>query len=181
MGEAHDVVPMQLTKNFRRVQSDPNFRSWLEMQDAVMNIEFPVFDLPEVGDRMYAPETLAVAEQKLLELYPDARTAFTGRAVHTTTRYAYYVGETFRRAFEGIWIALPSRANPDGHPAGSAIDFPMREAIVDPVDLVKLALVRRTGAEITRVYGYAERDHRRWVDAGRPERTFVGTLREDDD
>jgi hypothetical protein len=46
--------------------------------------------------------------------------------------------------------------------------------------LIGFALGRRTGEEITRVYGYAHEDYESWVSAGKPERTYRGTLREVD-
>lgn len=60
-----------------------------------------------------------------------------------------------------------------------AIDYPMREAMNRPADLVKIAVNRRTGKEISTVFGYAEHDYKEWVTAGEPVCTFVGTLRED--
>jgi hypothetical protein len=45
--------------------------------------------------------------------------------------------------------------------------------------LVRFALNRRTGTELTTVYGNMERVNKQWLDDGRPERVFRGTLRED--
>lgn len=181
MGMVRDSVPMQLSKVFRKVQHDPNFRGWLKMQEAVMEIEFPYTDLPEVRDQMFTKDSLPVVEQKLLELYPDRRsTLATDSAVHTTMRYAYYIGETYRRAFDAVWVAIPHHIDPDLPPRGFAIDFPMREGMTDPLQQLQMAVTRRTGNEITRVYGYAERSYNEWIANGKPERTFIGTLREED-
>ena len=177
MGRSFDYVPVQLTKAFRDAQSDEKFRSWLKMQEAVMGIEFPINDLPEVRDQMFAKDSLVTIETKLMELYPNHRIAYEPRHAQVTMRYVYYIGETFRRAFEGSWVALP--ANEGGYLP--AIDYPMREAMNRPADLLKVAVNRRTGIELTTVYGFAERDYAAWFDAGRPERTFRGTLREEDD
>lgn len=173
-----DFVPMQLTKAFRQAQSDQQFLGWLKMQEAVMEIEFP-FDVNEVRDQMYTKDSLAVIENRLQDLYPTAAAAFDADNVHTTMRYVYYVGETFRRAFGGTWVALPNLSDPIEPPHKSAVDFPMREAYVEPAELVKIALTRRTGQELTRVYGYAERDYDNWLAAGCPERTYLGRLREE--
>ena len=54
----------------------------------------------------------------------------------------------------------------------------MREAMIRPADLIKGAVNRRTGKELAVIFGHAERDHREWVDAGKPERTFLVSLRE---
>jgi hypothetical protein len=174
MGKSFDYVPTQLTHAFREAQSNEQFQGWLKMQEAVMEIEFPYDDLPEVREDMFAKESLAVVEQKLLELYDSHRTAFAPENIHTTMRYVYYVGETFRRACEGDWVNVPV-----GDDFIPAIDFPMREAMIRPADLIKGAVNRRTGKELTVIFGHAERDYREWAAAGKPERTFLGSLRED--
>ncbi|MGY1990402.1 hypothetical protein [Mycolicibacterium fortuitum] len=182
MGSSQDYVPTQLTKAYREAQSDEKFQSWLKMQEAVMEIEFPYHDLPEVRDHMFTKDSLTTIENKLLDLYPNERAAYaTPEDVHRTMRYVYYIGETFRRAFEATWAAFPHHdpAAPS-RAAKPVIDFPFREAFIRPTDLLGIALNRRTGTEISRVFGYAERDYNEWLDNGRPERTFLGTLREED-
>ncbi|BBZ54217.1 hypothetical protein [Mycolicibacterium phocaicum] len=96
MGESFDYVPTQLTRAFRDAQSNEQFLGWLKMQEAVMEIEFPYYDLPEIREQMYTEASLAIVEQKLLGLYDNHRSAFSLENVHTTMRYVYYVGETFR-------------------------------------------------------------------------------------
>ncbi|NMK79138.1 hypothetical protein HHM19_03190, partial [Staphylococcus capitis] len=56
MGATHDYIPIQLTKEFRRAQENKLFRSWLDRQQAIMAIEFPVEDCPEVAGIMYTEE-----------------------------------------------------------------------------------------------------------------------------
>lgn len=173
MGKSFDYVPTQLTKAFREAQSNEQFQGWLKMQEAVMEIEFPYYDLPDVRETMFTKDSLAIVEQKLLGLYDNHRSAFAPDNIHTTMRYAYYVGETFRRACEGDWVNVPIAD--DFIPA---IDFPMREAMIRPADLIKGAVNRRGGSDLITIFGLAERDYREWVDAGRPARTFLGSLRE---
>jgi hypothetical protein len=182
LGKASDYVPIQLTKAFREAQSDEKFQGWLKMQDAVMGIEFPIYDLPEVRDSMYTKESLAIVEEKLLSLYDNSRDAFDGEEnVHRTMRFAYYIGETYRRAFEGTWVAIPTY-DASGAITGTqpGIQVPFREDFIRPVEQVSFALIRRTGNQIGRVYGHAERDYNQWIEDGRPGVKFVGTLREDD-
>lgn len=178
---ASDYVPVALTRAFREAQSDEKFQSWLKMQEASMGIEFPIEDVPEVRDSMFTKDSLAVVESKLLTLYGAAGEAFASEDnVHRTMRYVYYVGETYRRSFEGTWVAIPTESGDTGF-AGTqpGIQLPFREAFVLPAQQVKLALIKRTGNQISRTFGHAERDYRKWVDDERPPITYVGTLRED--
>ena len=176
MGESFDYVPVQLTQAFRVAQSSERFLGWLRMQEAVMEIEFPYDDLPELRDDMFTRASLPTVEQKLLDLFEDHRDAFSPGRVHTTMRYVYYIGETFRRACEGIWVTIPVS---DAYLP--AIDFPMRETMIRPTDLVKGVVNRRDGQHLAMVFGHAERDYREWLAADKPERTFLGALREGDD
>jgi hypothetical protein len=128
---------------------------------------------------MFSKDSLETIEVKLMELYPDSSAAYASEDdVHRTMRYVYYIGETFRQAFEGTWVAVPPDKKEDDGPK-PAIDLPFRETFIYPMTLVGFALSRRTGTEITFVYGQMERAHKEWVAAGKPERTYRGTLRED--
>ena len=182
MGSTFDYVPIQLTKAFREAQADEKFQGWLKMQDAVMGIEFPIYDLPEVRDAMFTKESLTIVVAKLIELYPNERAAYaTGEDIHRTMRFVFYIGETFRRAFEGTWVAVPAEnAKQDVSASKPAVDLPFREPFIYPTLLMRFALNRRTGQEITPAYGYMELAYTKWQDAGRPARTYRGTLREDD-
>ncbi|OHU31698.1 hypothetical protein BKG76_00330 [Mycobacteroides franklinii] len=179
MGSIHDYVPIQLTNAFRRAQQNTKFRSWLDMQDAVMAIEFPFEDCPEVAGMMYTQRSLGVVEAKILSFYDCFQDAWDAKNIHTTMRFVYYIGETYRRGFEGAWAALPKfgGGEDDNTPV---VDFPFRDTLFKPMESVQVALVRRTGSEIAGLYPYAQKDFQEWVEAGRPERTYRGTLREDD-
>jgi hypothetical protein len=180
MGSTFDYIPVRLTKAYREAQADEKFQGWLKMQEAAVDIEFIIDDLPEVRDRMYTKESLETAEAKLIELYPDEQAAYQGdENIHRTMRYVFYIGETFRQAFEGTWVALPVEG-PKPKPAASrpAIDLPFSEDFISPSDLVGLALYHRTGTEISFVYGRMAKLYNKWLDDGRPDREFRGTLRE---
>ncbi|UHJ57078.1 hypothetical protein LT337_09760 [Mycolicibacterium fortuitum] len=182
MGSTFDYVPIQLTAAFRQAQTDEKFQGWLKMQGAAMEIVFPIEDLPEVADSMFTKNSLATAEAKLTELYDNNSMAYRGEeTVHRTMRFVYYIGEVFRRAFEGSWVAIPPEPDEGEQQTPlPGIDLPFTESIIKPTQLVGFALVRRTGTEITRVYGHMERAYNTWIEGGRPERTYRGTLREGD-
>lgn len=179
MGGTHDYVPIQLTRAFRNAQQNRLFRSWLDMQEAVMAIEFPIDDCPEIRDIMFTEESLSVVEGKLLSLYESFDAATDEQNIHTMMRYVYYVGETYRRAFEGSWAALPRSggSEDDNIPV---VDFPFRETLYKPTEAIQVALGRHTGNELSYLYPRTRKAYQAWLDEGRPERTYRGTLREDD-
>lgn len=179
MGSTFDYVPVRLTKAFRDAQADESFLGWLKMQDAVMDIEFPYFDVPEIRGIMFTKASLDVVESKLIARYPNTRAAFDGADnLHSTMRFVYYVGETYRRAFEGTWAVLPPS---DQQPAPMpAVDLPCKETFTVPMTQIGMALGRRTGTDISLSFGLTERLFTKWVADGRPERVYRGTLREGD-
>lgn len=149
------------------------------MQEAVMAIEFPIDDCPEVRDIMFTEDSLSVLEGKLLSLYDSFDAAMDGRNIHTTMRFVYYIGETYRRAFEGTWAALPrSSGKQDGNIP--VVDLPFRETLAKPLEAVQVALVRRTGTEVAYLYPRTKIAYEAWLAEGRPARTYRGTLREVD-
>lgn len=176
MGSTHNYIPVRTTRRYREAQTDEKFQGWLKMQSAAMEIVFPIQDVPELRDQMFTPDSLALVESKLLETFSSEEEAFTGD-VSLTMRYVYYVGETFRRHLEGEWCSILKK-KPDGATV-PGIDGPYSEGFINPADLIGIALVRRTGNEISDVFGFQRRRYDQWVSDGRPERTFRGTLRED--
>jgi len=68
MGNTFDYIPVQLTKAIREAQADEKFQGWLTMQDAAVDIEFFIDDLPEVRDSMHTANSLEIAEAKLTAL-----------------------------------------------------------------------------------------------------------------
>lgn len=161
-------VPIRDRPEYRQIQNDKNFRSWLAMQDAVMDLEFFLVDDPELNHTKFTREGLVIAEKNLLARYTDEQKAFSEENITVTMRYVYFIGETFRRATEGRWVALP--AEPPLWGPRSAIDAEFTPAFYTPQEFVGIALTRRTGHEITFVYDFAVRDHDRWVASGRPSR-----------
>lgn len=188
MAKSVNYIPIRTTRAYQEAQNDEFFVGWLRMQEAVMEIEFPYVDCPEVLDQMYAKETLPVIEAKLLDLYANSRAAVAGEEnLHRTMRYVYYLGEVFRRAFDGTWVALPEidalgkRVDPESGPAlQPAVDLPFRETFVTPLRQISLAIGRRSGKELATNFMLTERPYNKWVADGRPELVVPGTLREKD-
>lgn len=188
MAKTVNYIPIRTTRAYRDAQSDENFLGWLRMQEAVMDIEFPYVDCPEVRDVMYAKESLPIVEAKLLQLYGNSREALTGEEnLHRTMRFVYYVGDVFRRAFEGTWVALPEiddkgkRKEPEAGPSlQPAVDVPFRESFVTPLRQVSMAIGHRSGNELATNFLLTERAYAKWVKDGRGEVVIRGTLREKD-
>ena len=159
-------IPLRQTDVFRAAQEDGGFRSWLAMQDAVMELEFIVSDVPELRNHLYTREGLVIAERVLLERYRNRAEAYSSENFTVTSRFAYFIGETFRRATEGRWVALPQTKGG----ALPGVDVEFRSGFFNANRLVNLVLIERTGTELSMVFDYAVRDYDEWMQAGRPPR-----------
>ncbi|WP_063130236.1 hypothetical protein [Nocardia fusca] len=166
---ANKQTPIRQTPEYQAIQHDERFQGWLRMQEAAMDIEFTNYDVPELNGHLYTREGLVIAEHQILQRYPTYRDMFSPDNLKIAMRFVYAIGETFRRAIDGTWVALPP--NPPERPAPlSVIDSPMWTAFHDPQHMIGLAFNRRTEKEITFIYDRAVKRHQKWIDAGRPAR-----------
>ncbi|MEC3958892.1 hypothetical protein VMT65_38065 [Nocardia sp. CDC153] len=140
------------------------------MQEAALEIEFIVSDVPELNnlDTLWSWKGLAVVESEALRRWSSEQQAFTGEEFPMAMRFCYFIGETFRREVEGNWVALPP--HPPTRGIRSVIDAEYRARFYDPADMLGIALLRRTGDQLSKIFGYAVEAHREWVEAGRPGR-----------
>ncbi|MEV8236412.1 hypothetical protein AB0P23_14260 [Rhodococcus sp. NPDC077669] len=160
--------PIRETPEYQKAQTDERFQSWLRMQDAAIELEFIIFDVPELRGHLYTRDGIVIAEQAALERFPGHREAFTGDNLKLAMRFVYFIGETFRRHTEGTWVAVPQASPKTG--ALQAIDAPYSTGFYAPIDMLQMALAQRTGDKILKIFDYAVEDHQKWIAAGKPSR-----------
>ncbi|WP_446221393.1 hypothetical protein ACTWPB_15605 [Nocardia sp. IBHARD005] len=162
------------TPEFKTIQHDERFQSWLLMHDAAMQIEFTVSEVPELDGFEFTREGLAIAEQEILKRF-NGSNPFSEENYKLGMRFFYFIGETFRRNLEGKWVALPPE--PPATNATSAIDLPFRSGFQNPRHMMGFVQQRRTGKELTTIYDRAATRYAKWVELGRPARgTWDGYL-----
>lgn len=162
------------TPEFTAIQHNERFQSWLLMQDAAMQIEFTVSEVPELDGHEFTREGLAIAEREILRRFGDSN-PFSEDNYKLGMRFFYFIGETFRRNLEGEWVALPPE--PPKTNATSAVDLPFRSGFQNPRNMMGFIQQRRTGKELTTIYDRAVARYKEWVELGRPARgTWDGYL-----
>lgn len=162
------------TPEFKAIQHDERFQSWLLMQDAAMQIEFTVSEVPELDGHEFTREGLVIAEQEILKRFGNSN-PFSENNYKLGMRFFYFIGETFRRNLEGKWVALPPE--PPQTNATSVVDLPFRSGFQNPRHMMGFIQQRRTGKELTKIYDRAVARHKEWVALGRPARgTWEGYL-----
>jgi hypothetical protein len=157
------------TPGYQEIQNDELFRAWLHMQQEAMENEFVEVDVPELAGHLWTREGLVIAEHEMLRRHPNFDDMVSEENLEVAVRFIYFVGETFRRALEGIWVLRP--ANPPERPEPlCVIDSPMWTAFHEPTHMIELAFDRRTGKEISWIFDRTVKRHQKWVAAGRPAR-----------
>lgn len=149
-------------RRFDEAQQDEQFLSWVEMNEAVLELEFDeVDDLPA---QPWDGLALDRAEAAALEIFASAQDCFTEATWESSWHFVRFIGQTFVDAFEGHWVNLPG-AN-GGRPQ-VAVDLPFGSMYVEPIGMLTSAMSRRTGTEWSRVFGYAAEDYATYLEERR--------------
>lgn len=164
MGQGKKTIPIRETPAYREAQHSERFQGWLRYQAAEMELEFVIGDVPELEGHLYTRDGLVIAERAILNLFEDERSAFRDN-ITLAMRFVYLIGETLRRVTEGEWVALPQQL-PNEESLLPAIDAPYTHSFYDPVDILGIAMVRRSGAELSFTFDHALKAHQKWVGQG---------------
>ncbi|GGL03203.1 hypothetical protein [Nocardia jinanensis] len=154
------------TLEYQQIQNDENFQTWLRMQQDAIEGEFVDADVPELDGHLWTREGLLIVEHEMLRRFSDFDDMVSEENFEVGVRFIYFIGETFRRALEGIWALLPPNP-PDRPDPLCVIDSPMWTAFHDPTHMSGLAFDRRTGKEISWIFDRTVKRHHKWVAAGR--------------
>lgn len=152
-----------------RDQHDSRWLDWVgrmtEQIDRFLNETVP--DMPE---NPWSAEGLGHAEQALLNLFPASGDEFGPENQQIVDRFARFLGEAFRRNFEGEWFNDPACDDEQrSRGFGPVIREGYNPEYLDVVPLVSMAIYRRTGTEWSRIFGHSQRRYAQWVKDGRPE------------
>ncbi|WP_280428346.1 hypothetical protein [Nocardia brasiliensis] len=153
-------------------QEDPRWLAWLnEMGEQVDR--FLNETVPDMPDDPWSVEGLQRAEQALLERFPNSGDESGPENQELVDQFARFIGETFRRHFEGEWYNAPDADDMQGSRGfGPVLREGYNPEYLDTVPLVSMAIYRRTGKEWGRIFGHSQRRYAQWVAAGRPEPTW---------
>lgn len=157
------------TLEYQQIQKDESFHAWIQMQQEAMENEFVDVDVPELRGHLWTREGLITVEHEMIRRYSNFDEMVSEKNIDVGVRFIYFVGETFRRALEGIWALLPPNP-PDRPDPLCVIDSPMWTAFHDPTHMSEIAFDRRSGKEISWIFDRTVKRHQKWVAAGRPPR-----------
>ncbi|WP_330229025.1 hypothetical protein OHA40_23400 [Nocardia sp. NBC_00508] len=147
-------------------QQDPHWMEWLshmsERIDQFLNVTVP--DMP---DNPWSDEGLNHAEAAALRIFPTMESVDLPENRDISDQFHSYIGEVFRRNFEGEWRNVPDYDD-DDHPKGfgPVIRLPYNPEYLAVFQLLTATMFRRTGSQWSRIFGYQAEDYETWK-AGR--------------
>ncbi|WP_433654543.1 hypothetical protein ACQPW1_27780 [Nocardia sp. CA-128927] len=148
-------------------QQDPRWLAWLaEMDDQIDR--FRTETVPGLSAGPWDAEDLRSVERALLERFPDVDDAEGPEHQETVDQFARFIGEVFRRNFEGHWYNNTD-ADDQRRGFGPSLREGYNPAYLEPVRLVFAALDRGTGSEWARVFGFSQKRYAEWAATGRPQ------------
>lgn len=156
-------------------QQDPAWLAWLAAMPDALD-EFLTVDVPDMPADPWSAEGLLHAEHASLVHFPSMESVGAPSSRARADRTIRYLGEVFRRNFEGKWCNVPELYGAYGG-FTPAVEEPYVELYLEVVAMLTATLDRRTGREWAGVFGYAQEDHADWVAAGRPDLAAWVTLR----
>ncbi|MCM6776446.1 hypothetical protein NDR87_21105 [Nocardia sp. CDC159] len=151
-----------------RDQQDPRWLAWVERMDEELAkfLSETVSDMPE---NPWTAEGLRRAEQAALERFPESGYEDRPENRELVDQFARFLGEVFRRNFEGEWYNVPEYDDENrSRGFGPVIQEGYNPMYLDVIPLLGTAIVRRTGEEWTTIFGYSQQDYAKWVEHGRP-------------
>ncbi|WP_280253390.1 hypothetical protein [Nocardia abscessus] len=143
-------------------QRDPRWLAWLERMDEQLNRFFTekVTDMPEDP---WSAEGLNRAEAAALRIFPTMESVDLPENREVADQFHRYVGEVFRRNFEGEWYNVPSYDDEQRTRGfGPVIREGYNPEYLTVVPLLTTAMFRRTGVEWSQIFGYSEEDYTAW-------------------
>ncbi|MGY1945011.1 hypothetical protein [Nocardia asiatica] len=149
-------------------QHDPRWLAWLADMDAGLE-RFFTETAPGMPDDPWSADGLRHAEARALELFPTFESVSLPESRAIADEFHRYLGEVFRRRFEGHWYNVPShddRQHTRGY--GPVVDLPFTDVYFTVISQLTAAMDRRTGHFWARTFERMQTAHREWVDAGRP-------------
>ena len=94
--------------DYNTAQHDEKFLSWVDMNEAVLELEFDV-DVPDLPERPWDADALRTAERAALEKFDSSSAPFAEDNRESSWRFVRFLGQTFIDLFDGLWVNLSGK------------------------------------------------------------------------
>lgn len=166
MGRDREYTKAELAQQAKD-QQDPRWLAWLADMDTQLG-KFFTDTVPDMPANPWTAEGLAHAEAAALTIFPESGAEDLPENRDVSDQFHRFIGETFRRNFEGEWRNVPSLGGGQPlHGFGPVVLEPYVEMYLDVIPIFSTALFRRSGNELSFVFERSADRYRSWVDGGR--------------
>ncbi|PXX59843.1 hypothetical protein DFR70_111230 [Nocardia tenerifensis] len=169
MGEFRSFTKTEL-EQFERDQQDPKWLEWLAPEN--MNMQLDVFlneTVPDMPGNPWSSEGLERAERAALSIFPTVDSTMLPENRGVADQFHRFVGEVFRRNFEGVWRNVPTFDDAKrSRRFGPVVARPFAEFYLGVIQTLTTAIDRQTGNTWSQAFRYSEEDYQTWVETGRP-------------
>ncbi|WP_280273950.1 hypothetical protein [Nocardia wallacei] len=168
MGDYRTYTQAELEQK-ERDQQDPK---WLEWVDPIrMNAQIYKLlneTVPDIPDNPWSPEGLDRAERYALDRFSSMDDVDKPENRDIADQLTRFIGEVFRRNFDGEWYNVPEMSGERYSDFGPVIRDEWSDAYLDTANLVTAAVHRKWGDYWSGIYSNSIETHKSWVEAGKP-------------
>ncbi|WP_024805633.1 hypothetical protein [Nocardia sp. BMG51109] len=166
MGDFRPYTDAELEQQ-ERDQQDPKWLEWVQPER--MNAQIDKFlneTVPDMPDNPWSAEGLDHAERAALAIFPDINATKKPENRDVADQFHRYIGEVFRRSFEGSWYNVPD-SDDRGHGFEPAIRLPYTDIYSEVISNLTVAVHRKTGKEWSWIFDRNKESYAEWVQGGR--------------
>ncbi|CAM4436363.1 hypothetical protein NONI108955_28075 [Nocardia ninae] len=168
MGEVRAYTKAEL-EQIEQDQQDPKWLEWLKPEN--MNAQLDAFlneTAPDMPDNPWTVEGLDHVERFVLERFSTVDEAMLSENHRVADQLTRFIGEVFRRNFEGRWFNVPSMNGGRYMSFGPAIRHEWVDAYLDVANLTTATVHRNWGDYLSGIFSNSQEAYRKWVASGRP-------------
>ncbi|MFI7004274.1 hypothetical protein [Nocardia sp. NPDC050175] len=168
MGDFRPYTKAEL-EQIERDQHDPQWLAWLDSEK--MNAQIDAFlneTVPDMPDNPWTAEGLDRVERDMLERFSDMDDVDRAENWVVADQFSRFIGEVFRRNFEGRWFNAPSMGGARYPDFGPVIRHEWVDAYLDVGNLITATVHRKWGDNLSTIFANSSESYREWVSAGRP-------------
>ncbi|PXX66443.1 hypothetical protein DFR70_103191 [Nocardia tenerifensis] len=156
-------------EQIERDQQDPKWLEWLAPEN--MNAQLDAFlneTVPDMSDNPWSAGGLDQAERYILDHFHDMDEVDRPQNATVADQLSRFIGEVFRRNFEGAWFNVPSMGGDRYKDFGPVIRHEWTDVYLDTGNLITATVDRQWGDYLSGIFSNSLETYREWVTAGRP-------------
>ncbi|QIS01284.1 hypothetical protein F5X71_02195 [Nocardia brasiliensis] len=168
MGDFRPYTKAEL-EQIERDQHDPKWLEWVAPEK--MNAQLDAFlneTVPDMPDDPWSAQGLDRVERFILDNFQDFKDVDKAENRQVADQLTRFIGEVFRRNFEGRWFNAEDMGGARYRDFGPVIRYEWGGAYLDVANLSTATVHRGWGNYLSGIFSNSVETYQKWVEAGRP-------------